>query len=168
MQMTAESILLSFSDDIAPTLPLISGDWEIIQLASLHDIYRVYDAVADFRMTTQQAIDELSGMTERKVGHGRPFMLVVYAVTCACIGGLLFNAQILDIPAIFCLGFCLGLVRVYMTPLSNHRDVLDILIVVSVSCLARCLGTVSQNQICFSAVAQSIIAITLPGYTLGE
>ena len=168
VQVTAESILLSFADDIAPTLPLISGDWETVHLAALHDIYRIYDAVIEFQMTTQEAIEALSEMAERKGRHGKPFMLFIYGVTCTCIGSLMFNARILDLPAIFCFGFGLGVLRVYLTPRSNHRDVLDVIMVVFTSCLARMLGTISGDEICFPAVAQAIIGILLPGYTVGE
>ena len=168
VQMTAESILLSFSDDIAPTLPLISGDWEAVQLACLQDIYRVHDAVTEFRMTLTEAIDVLAELAERKSQYSAAFTVFTYALTCTCIGPLMFNASILDLPPTFCLGFFLGILRVYSTAKSRHRDVIDVLMVVLTSCLARLLGTISNNQICFPALAQSIIAILIPGYTFGE
>ena len=110
--MTAESILLSFPDDIAPTLPLISGDWEAAQLACLHDIYRVYDAVGEFKMTVSKAIEILADISERKSEYSGTLTIFVYRIASTCVGPLVFNAGILDLPPIFLFGFCLGVLRI--------------------------------------------------------
>ena len=158
---------MSFSDDIAPTLPLICGDWETIHLGHLYDVYRVHDAVLNFKMSVQDAIQALSDLSERRFPHQNAFTVLTYATTCTCIAPLLFGAGFIDLPAVFCLGFFLGAMRTYLSLQSTHRDVLEILIVAITCFLARLLGTVSNNQICFSALAQTPLVLVIPGYTLG-
>lgn len=168
VQLTAESILLSFSDDIAPTLPLLQGDWETVHLANLYDIYRVHDAVAESKITIDNAIQKLIDLSDRNCLYSKAFIVLVYGLTCACIAPPVLSARLIDLPIIFCSGFSLGLIRVYLTPLSQFKDVLDILLVGITSFLARLVGSVSHGQICFSAFAQAPLVIIIPGYTVGK
>ena len=168
VQLSAESILLSFSDDIAPTLPLISGDWESVHLADLRDTYRVYDAVVDFKMTINEAILDLDEISIRPNQYGDRFLVFIYGITCACIGPLVFGARLLDLPVIFFFGFCLGLLKKLVTKDSHHRDVLEILAIVLISFAARALGSISGGQFCFSALAQAPLVLLLPGYTISK
>ena len=168
VQLTAESVLLSFSDDIAPTLPLISGDWETVHLADLRDTYRVFDAVVDFKITVNEGILDLAGLSERANQYSERFLVFIYGITCACIGPLVFGARFLDLPVIFFFGFCLGLLKKLVTRESHHRDVLEILAIVLISFAARALGSLSAGQFCFSALAQAPLVLLLPGYTISK
>ncbi len=167
-QLTAESVLLSFSDDIAPTLPLISGDWETVHLADLRDTYQVFDAVVDFRTSVNEAILDLAEISERANQYSDRFLVFIYGITCACIGPLVFGARILDLPVIFLFGFVLGLLKKLVTKDSRHRDVLEILAIVLFSFTARALGSLSAGQFCFSALAQAPLVLLLPGYTISR
>ena len=167
-QLTAESVLLSFSDDIAPTLPLISGDWETIHLADLRDTYQVFDAVVDFRTTVNEAILDLAEIAERPNQYSDRFLVFIYGITCACLGPLVFGARLLDLPVIFLFGFILGLLKRMVTKDSRHRDVLEIVAIVLFSFTARALGSLSAGQFCFSALTQSPLVLLLPGYTISR
>lgn len=167
MQLTAESVLLSFSDDIAPTLPLIAGDWETIFLADLRDTYRVFDAVVEFKMTVNEAISDLAGISARGNLYNERLLVFIYGVTCACIGPLVFGARLVDLPVIFFFGFALGLLNKLVTTESRHRDVLEVLGILLISFSARALGSISGGQFCFSAQAQAPLVLLLPGYTIG-
>lgn len=168
MQLTAESVLLSFSDDIAPTLPLIAGDWETVYLADLRDTYRVFDAVVDFKMTIDEAILELAEISERANQYNDRLLVFVYGITSACIGPLVFGARLVDLPVIFFFGFVLGLLQKVVANRSRHKDVLEVLAIVLISFGARALGSLSGGQFCFSAQAQAPLVLLLPGYTIGK
>ena len=168
MQLTAESVLLSFSDDIAPTLPLIAGDWETVYLGDLRDTYRVFDAVVDFKMTVNEAVLNLAEISERGNQYSERLLVFIYGITCACIGPLVFGARLVDLPVIFFFGFMLGLLKKLVTIKSRHKDVLEILAILLISFAARALGSLSGGQFCFSAQAQAPLVLLLPGYTIGK
>lgn len=168
VQLNAESILLSFADDIAPTLPLISGDWEEVHLAYLRDTYRIFDDVIARRRTISEAIAALSILADRDSLYNRRLLVFIYGITCACIGPLAFGARIIDIPIIFLFGCCIGLLKKLVEPHSKHKDVLDVLAVVCTSFCARALGSLSGGQFCFSALAQAPLVLLLPGFTVGN
>lgn len=168
MQLTAESVLLSFSDDIAPTLPLVSGDWETVHLANLRDTYRIYDAVVDFKMSIKDAILELAEISERPDRYHERLTVFLYGITCACIGALAYGARLVDLPVIFFFGFLLGLLKKFVAMKSGHTDVLEFLAMVLISFSARALGSLSGGQFCFSAQAQAPLVLLLPGFTIGK
>jgi uncharacterized membrane protein YjjB (DUF3815 family) len=77
-----------------------------------------------------------------------------------------FQARLIDIPIAFFLGSLLGFMQLIVAPQSDlYSNVFEISAAVVTSFLARAFGSIrGGNLFCFSALAQSSIALILPGY----
>jgi uncharacterized membrane protein YjjP (DUF1212 family) len=69
-------------------------------------------------------------------------------------------------PVIFALGCLLGLLQLVVAPMSKtYSTVFEITATIVMSFLARAFGSINNgNLFCFSAIAQSAIAMILPGW----
>ncbi len=165
----AESVLLSFDDNLAPILVPTSYDCEQIHLANLRTTYRICDTMVSNMLGASKSIQCLEDLAGSKGPYSSRVLVLAFGVTCACIGGLVFGAQLLDLPVIFILGCFVGITRKSLRIGSKYRDVLDILTAALVSFLARFLGSLRTGKIfCFSALAQSALVLLFPAYTIGE
>lgn len=77
-----------------------------------------------------------------------------------------FEARLIDLPIAFILGCILGFLQLIVAPRSElYSNVFEISAAVLTSFLARVFGSIhGGNLFCFSALAQSSIALILPGY----
>ncbi len=77
-----------------------------------------------------------------------------------------FQARWIDLPPAWLLGCILGYLQLILAPKSElYSNVFEISAAVFTSFLARAFGSIrGGNLFCFSALAQSSIAIILPGY----
>jgi uncharacterized membrane protein YjjB (DUF3815 family) len=77
-----------------------------------------------------------------------------------------FEARIIDLPIAYLFGCILGFLQLIAAPKSDlYSNVFEISAAVITSFLARAFGSIrSGNLFCFSALAQSSIALILPGY----
>lgn len=77
-----------------------------------------------------------------------------------------FQARFIDMPIAFLLGCLLGFLQLIVAPASQlYSNVFEISAAVLTSFLARAFGSIKGGHIfCFSALAQSSIALILPGY----
>jgi uncharacterized membrane protein YjjP (DUF1212 family) len=77
-----------------------------------------------------------------------------------------FEARLIDLPIAFFLGSLVGLLQLVVAPRSPlYNNVFEISAAVLTSFLARAFGSIRGGEIfCFSALAQSSIALILPGY----
>lgn len=165
--ITAENVLLSFSDDVAPTLPVVSGDWETVHLGDLSDVYRIFHRVLDYSMRIEDAIAELADISEREHQYKDRNLIFTYGIACSSTGPLVFGARPQDIPVLFLLGCCLGYLKKKVLHHGKHNDAVEFLAALITSCLARGLGSYSGDIFCFPALAQAPLVLLLPGYTIG-
>lgn len=72
----------------------------------------------------------------------------------------------IDLPISFLLGALLGYLQLILAPKSEtYSNVFEISAAVATSFLARAMGSIRGGDLfCFSALAQSSIALILPGY----
>lgn len=77
-----------------------------------------------------------------------------------------FEARLVDMPICFLLGSLLGFLQLIVAPRSElYTNVFEISAAILTSFLARAFGSIRNgNLFCFSALAQSSIALILPGY----
>ena len=94
--------------------------------------------------------------------------VLVYGLASATVGPFAFQARVIDLPICFLLGTLLGFLELVITPSSNvYANVFEIFAAVLTSFLARLFGSLRGGDLfCFSALAQSSIALILPGYTV--
>jgi uncharacterized membrane protein YjjP (DUF1212 family) len=89
----------------------------------------------------------------------------MYGLASAAVS-CFFKARPIDMPVIFVLGIVLGLLQLVIAPLSKtYSTVFEITAAILMSFLARAFGSINNgNLFCFSAIAQSGIALILPGW----
>ena len=94
--------------------------------------------------------------------------VLMYGCCSATVGPFAFNASLVDMPMAFVLGCLLGVMQLVVSPRSNvYSNVFEVAAAVVTSFLARAIDSAEGGSIfCFSALAQSSIALILPGYAV--
>ena len=82
------------------------------------------------------------------------------------VGPFAFNARFIDLGPAFVLGLIMGVFRVWWATRADlYACVFEVCAVVLTSFLSRLLGSLKGGELfCFSALAQSSVALILPGY----
>jgi hypothetical protein len=95
-------------------------------------------------------------------------LVFVYGLASATVGPFAFEARPIDMPVAFVLGSLLGVLQLILAPKSDlYSNVFEISAAVLTSFVARAVGSINGGRLfCFSALAQSSIALILPGYTV--
>jgi uncharacterized membrane protein YjjP (DUF1212 family) len=120
----------------------------------LHDVISLDEALA--------RLDEVINAKDR---HNVWLCVVMYGLASAAVS-VFFKARLIDMPIILVLGCLLGLLQLVISPLSKtYSTVFEISATILISFLARAFGSIDNgNLFCFSAIAQSAIAMILPGW----
>lgn len=139
-----------------------------LDLGKLRDVHEIYKEVVHDRLGAEEGINRLKEVTARKPKHNRLFRLPVYGLAAVCVGPFAFGARLIDLPIAFFLGCILGWLQLWVAPASDlYANVFEIAASVITSFLARAFGSIRGGELfCFSALAQSSIALILPGYTV--
>lgn len=160
-------MIVSFDDSGTHTTEVrIVRTAQGVNLGKLGDTHDVYKEVLHDRIDLDEAMTRLNEITRAKDRYP-PWLLVgVYGLASACVGPFAFGARPIDLPIAFLLGSLLGILQLILTPRSElYSNVSEIVASVLTSFLARAFGSIRNGQLfCFSALAQSAIALILPGY----
>ena len=92
----------------------------------------------------------------------------MYGMASVCVGPFAFGGRLIDLPVAFILGLIVGALQLVVAPRSDlYANIFEIAAVLLTSFLARWWGTYRHSDLfCFPALAQSAIALILPGYTV--
>ncbi len=138
-----------------------------IDLGKLRDTHEIYKEVVHDKIGVEEATQRLDEVIDRKQKHNKWILVLVYGLASATVGPFAFKARLLDIPIAFVLGCVLGFLQLILAPSSElYSNVFEITAAVITSFLARAFGSIRGDYFCFSALAQSSIALILPGYTV--
>ncbi|KAK4634629.1 Pheromone-regulated membrane protein 10 [Fulvia fulva] len=139
-----------------------------LDLGKLRDVHEVYKEVVHDKLGVEQAHGRLKEVSNREPKHNRFVRIPVYGLAAVCVGPFAFGARLIDLPIAFFLGCILGFLQLYVAPASDlYANVFEISAAVITSFLARAFGSIRGGDLfCFSALAQSSIALILPGYTV--
>ncbi|KAK4996393.1 hypothetical protein LTR66_003977, partial [Elasticomyces elasticus] len=139
-----------------------------LDLGKLRDTHEVYKDVVHDRIGVEEATQRLDEVNGRKPKFNPWALIPVYGLAAASVGPFAFGARLIDLPFAFVLGCVLGVLQLIVAPRSDlYANVFEISAAVLTSFLARAIGSISGgNLFCFSALAQSSIALILPGYTV--
>ncbi|EME49384.1 hypothetical protein DOTSEDRAFT_68236 [Dothistroma septosporum NZE10] len=139
-----------------------------LDLGKLRDVHEVYKEVVHDKLGVEEAHGRLKEVSNRDPKHNRFVRIPVYGLAAVCVGPFAFGARLIDLPIAFVLGCILGFLQLYVAPASDlYANVFEISAAVITSFLARAFGSIrGGNLFCFSALAQSSIALILPGYTV--
>ncbi|KZF19635.1 DUF1212-domain-containing protein, partial [Xylona heveae TC161] len=140
-----------------------------VDLGKLRDTHDVYKEVVHDVIGVEEATQRLDEIMKRKPKNPKWLLILIYGLASASVGPFAFEADWIDLPVMFILGMVLGVLQLIVAPLSDlYANVFEIAAAVLTSFLARAFGSIPRGphgrMFCFSALAQSSIALILPGY----
>jgi uncharacterized membrane protein YjjP (DUF1212 family) len=159
-------MIISFDDFLTHTaeVKIVRCD-EGVNLAKLENTHNIYKEVLHDVIGLDEALSRLDDVIQAKDRH--PVWLNVFMYGFASVAvSTFFQARLIDMPVIFGMGTLLGLLRLVIAPLSKtYRTVFEITATILISFLARAFGSIRGGSVfCFPALAQSGIAMILPGW----
>lgn len=164
-------MFMSFDDPLTRTaevkiIRVIQG-LDLSRLAETHNVYKkvVHDVVG-----VEEATQELDTIMQRKPRYNRWLLVLLTGLASVAVGPYAFSARPVDLPIIFVLGSLVGFMQHIIAPASaTYSNVLEVSAAILTSFLARAFGSIRHNGervFCFAAMAQSSIAMILPGFAV--
>lgn len=139
-------------------------------LGKMADVHVIYKEVIHDVIGVEEAIQRLDEVMKRKNKFSVWFLVLMHGCACASVGPFAFQARPIDLPVAFLLGCLVGALQLVFSPRSNiYSNIFEISAAVLTSFLARAFGSITyqgQHLFCFAALAQSSIALILPGYIM--
>lgn len=163
------SMIISFDDNTTHTTEVkLVRVTQGLDLGKLRDTHEVYKDVVHDRVGVEEATQRLMEVIQKKPKHNKWKLIPVYGLASASVGPFAFGARPIDLPGCFVLGCILGVLQLIVSPASElYANVFEIGAAVITSFLARAIGSIGGGKyFCFSAMAQSSIALILPGFTV--
>ena len=165
-------MIISFDDSTIHTAEVkMVKVKEGIDLGRLKDTHTVYKNVLHDMMGVEEATQNLDEILNAKPKYNKWIIVAAYGFASAFVGPFAFSARLIDLPICFLLGIILGTLQHVIAPASElYSSVFEITATVLTSFLARAFGSIYSSSgtpyFCFSAIAQSSIALILPGYII--
>ncbi|KAJ6135951.1 hypothetical protein N7512_001111 [Penicillium capsulatum] len=164
-------MFMSFDDPLTRTaevkiIRVIQG-LDLSRLAETHNAYKnvVHDVIG-----VEQATQELDEIMQRKPRYNRWMLIILTGLASVAVGPYAFGARPIDLPIIFVLGCLVGFMQHVLAPTSaTYSNVLEVSAAILTSFLARAFGSIQHHGdrvFCFPAMAQSSIAMILPGFAV--
>jgi uncharacterized membrane protein YjjP (DUF1212 family) len=164
-------MLMSFDDPYTRTaevklVRVVQG----LDLGRLEEVHDHYKRVTHDMTDMQSAIDELTELMGRSPRYPKWVLILLYGLGSAAVGPFAFSARPIDMPLIFVLGCCVGFMQHVLAPISAlYSNVFEVTAAILVSFLARAFGSIilpghSEPLFCYSSIAESSIALILPGF----
>ncbi|CAL5875273.1 uncharacterized protein PFLUO_LOCUS9577 [Penicillium psychrofluorescens] len=166
-------MIMSFDDPTTRTaevklVRMVQG----VDLGRLGDTHNVYKNVVHDLIGVEEASQELDEIMQRKPRFNKWVLVLMYGLASAAVGPFAFGARPIDMPVIFCLGSLVGFMQHVLAPVSVlYSNVFEVTAAVLTSFIARAVGSIQvtrngvpERLFCFSALAQSSIALILPGF----
>lgn len=139
-----------------------------VDLGRLFEVHQIYKEVIHDVIEVAEATRRLEEIMKRKPRFNVWFLILMHGCASASVGPFAFGARPIDMPIAFLLGCLLGILQLVLSPRSYlYSNVFEISAAVLTSFLARAFGSIPYHGgrlFCFSALAQSSIALILPGY----
>lgn len=164
-------MFMSFDDPLTRTaevkiIRVVQG-LDLSRLAETHNVYKnvVHDLVG-----VESATQDLDEIMQRKPRYNRWTLVLLTGLASVAVGPYSFGARPIDLPIIFVLGCLVGFMQHILAPASaTYSNVLEVSAAILTSFLARAFGSIQHNGdrvFCFAAMAQSSIAMILPGFAV--
>jgi uncharacterized membrane protein YjjP (DUF1212 family) len=140
-----------------------------VDLGKLRDVHEIYKDVVHDRIGVDKARERLDEIIGRSDKFQRWLRVFMYGLASATVGPFAFQARFIDLPFCFLLGCIIGWLQLIVAPGNDLiSNVFEIGASVITSFAARALGSIRGSNgkeiFCFSAMAQSSIALILPGF----
>ncbi|KAL1964175.1 hypothetical protein VTN77DRAFT_7263 [Rasamsonia byssochlamydoides] len=162
-------MIISFDDASTHTTEVkLVKSAQGVDLGRLADVHQIYKEVVHDVIGVEEAIQRLDEIMTRKDKFPIWLLIIMHGFSSATVGPFAFGARPIDMPIAFVLGCLVGILQLVLSPRSHlYSNVFEISAAVLTSFLARAFGSISYQGgrlFCFSALAQSSIALILPGY----
>ncbi|KAM0273212.1 hypothetical protein ACHAQH_008403 [Verticillium albo-atrum] len=160
-------MIISFDDSSTHTTEVkIVRTPQGVDLGKLRDVHELYKEVVHDRMGVDEATIKLDDIMARNLKFNNWVRVPVYGLASACVAPFAFQGRFIDMPIAFILGCILGWLQLIVAPNNElYANVFEITAAIITSFLARAFGSIRGGDLfCFSALAQSSIALILPGY----
>ncbi|KAB2581141.1 hypothetical protein BFW01_g10626 [Lasiodiplodia theobromae] len=160
-------MIISFDDSSTHTTEVkLVRESQGVDLGKLRETHACYKDVVHDRIGVEEATQRLEEIMKRPQKFKPWFLVVMYGLASASVGPFAFQARLIDLPICFLLGCLVGFLQQIAAPSSTlFNNVFEISAAVLTSFLARAFGSIKGGSVfCFSALAQSSIALILPGY----
>ncbi|KAH8173576.1 threonine/serine exporter domain-containing protein [Sarocladium implicatum] len=133
------------------------------RLCDVHDIYK--DVVHD-KLGVEEASRRLDEVMARKPKYPVWLRVFFYGIASVCVAPFAFEGRFIDLGPAFILGCILGVLQLVFAPSNElYAHVFEVTAAIATSFLSRFFGSLMGGDLfCFSALAQSSIALILPGY----
>ena len=142
-----------------------------LDFARLKDVFNVYKCVIHDKLTAEDGIREIDNIRRRPDNYSELFRILMFGVASVVVGPFSFQTRPIDFGPIFLLGCTIGFMQVKIVPRSEHfSNVFEVFACVFAAFIARALGSIQYSDgqyiFCFSGMAQSSIAMILPGFMM--
>jgi len=162
-------IQVNFSDPATHTSEthVVQGILGYVNMSKLEDVYEVYKEVIHDVSDLENGIKRLETLLTSPNLYGKWTLVIVTAFANMFVAPL-FGARWIDLPISFTIGLLFGIHIQIVSRISNSFIYLmEVIGIIGTSFLARAFGSIAGGNIfCYSAIAQSSIALILPGYTI--
>ncbi|RWA11014.1 hypothetical protein EKO27_g4077 [Xylaria grammica] len=160
-------MIISFDDKQTHTTEVkIVRSAQGIDLGKLKDIHEIYKSVLHDLYGVDEAIDRIATIMAARDKFHPWLRVLVFGLASAAVAPFAFGGRWIDLPICFILGSMVGALQIIVAPKSAlYNNLFEISATILTSFLARAFGSIRGGQLfCFSALAQSSIALILPGW----
>jgi uncharacterized membrane protein YjjP (DUF1212 family) len=160
-------MIISFDDSQTHTTEVkIVRTNQGIDLGKLKDTHEIYKSVLHDLYGVDEAMDRLSKLMDAKDKFHPWLRVLVFGIASAAVAPFAFGGRWIDLPICFLLGCIVGVLQIIAAPKSAlYNNLFEISATVLTSFLSRAFGSIKGGELfCFSALAQSSIALILPGW----
>lgn len=166
-------MICSFDDrDLRTTEVKLVREKEGIDLDKLGDVINIYRDTVHDRLDVDESIQKLEAIMDRPERRGPWVKVFIHGLAAASVGPFAFGARPADLGPIFVLGCGVGFLQNKAAARSEgYASIFEVSTALLTAFASRGLGSIhypnSKTPIfCFSAMAQSAIALILPGYII--
>lgn len=139
-----------------------------VDLGRLGEVHQIYKEVVHDVVGVEEATQRLDEAMSRKQRYNKWWLILLYGCASATVGPFAFDAGYIEMPISFLLGCILGALNYLVAPRSQlYSNIFELTAAVVTSFLARAFGSIPYKNgylFCFPALAQSSLALILPGY----
>lgn len=162
-------MVISFDDEQTHTTEVkIVRAGQGVDLGKLRDVHEIYKLVVHDLISVDDAMARLDAVINKKAKFNKTVRVLVYGLAAVFVGPFAFDGRWIDMPIAFVMGCILGVMQLVAAPSSElYANVFEISAALLMAFLGRMFGSIMYNGerlFCFSALAQSSIALILPGY----
>lgn len=160
-------MIISFDDSSTHTTEVkIVRAGQGVDLGRLRDCHEIYKEVVHDLIGVDEATRRVDELMTRKDKFPKWMRVIFYGFAAVCVAPFAFEGRWIDLPIAFLLGCILGILQLVLAPSNElYSNVFEITAAIITSFLSRAFGSIRNGELfCFSALAQSSIALILPGY----